>query len=297
MEQQSSAIELQSSSDYEIVEKALQFLGDNYLRQPSLAETAEHVGMSEYHFQRVFSRWAGVSPKRFLQFLTKEHARELLDLSVTVLDAAYQSGLSGPGRLHDLFVNLDAVTPGEYKMRGAGLDIYYGFHPSPFGECMLALTERGICSLGFVLHADHQQLLDELHQRWPAAAIYSDPSQTALYADSIFNSSKDSDSTKLKLFLHGTNFQIKVWEALLRIPSGWVSTYETIAGLIGNPKSARAVGQAVGANPISFIIPCHRVIRKIGDFGDYHWGKARKKAILGWEFAALQQNSPAEVEI
>ena len=189
------------------------------------------------------------------------------------------------------------MTPGEYKMQGAGLDIRFGFHPTPFGECLLALTERGICSLGFVVQGDRQQPLDELHQRWPAATIHSDPSQTALYADNIFNLSSDADNPKMTLYLHGTNFQIKVWEALLRIPTGWVSTYESIAGLIGSPKSARAVGQAVGANPISFIIPCHRVIRKMGDFGGYHWGEARKRAILGWEFAALQQNTPAEVEI
>ncbi len=295
MDLNSQITEDQTLNDYQIVENALKFIAENYLHQPSLSVIAAHVGMSEFHFQRVFSRWAGVSPKRFLQFLTKEHARHLLDNASTILDAAYQSGLSGPGRLHDLFVNLDAVTPGEYKQRGTGLDIYYGFHRSPFGICLLATTERGICNLSFIQDGGRESLLEELRQRFPSASIREDSNETSAYIEKIFGQVNRSHETKLDLFLQGTNFQIKVWEALLRIPSGSISTYGKIAEMIESPKSARAVGQAVGSNPISYIIPCHRVIKKVGDIGEYHWGKARKMAILGREFASAGSISHLEV--
>jgi AraC family transcriptional regulator, regulatory protein of adaptative response / methylated-DNA-[protein]-cysteine methyltransferase len=276
----------QSSDDYQIVEQALNYLDRNYLNQPSLEDIAAHVGLSEFHFQRMFSRWVGISPKRFLQFLTKEHARELLDHSASVLEAAYQSGLSSPGRLHDLFITFDAVTPGEYKLHGKGLKINYGFHPSPFGECMLAVTERGICGLAFELHGNRLDPVDDLRKRWKNAEIVEKSESTAIIADQIFSSNKHDNSKDLKLFINGTNFQIKVWEALLHIPLGTMVTYEEIAAYLGNPRAARAVGQAVASNPIAYIIPCHRVIRKIGEFGGYRWGTARKKAILGWEMAA-----------
>jgi AraC family transcriptional regulator of adaptative response/methylated-DNA-[protein]-cysteine methyltransferase len=288
-------VQKQRSDDYQIVEQALDYLGQNYINQPSLEEIAAHVGMSEFHFQRVFTRWAGISPKRFLQYLTKEHARELLDRSASVMEAAYQSGLSGPGRLHDLFVTLDAVTPGEYKLHGAGMRISYGFHPTPFGECMLAITERGICGLGFVLHGERGEPLRDLRRRWKSADMREEPKKIAAFAESIFAGSARTADQNLKLFLNGTNFQIKVWEALLQIPAGEVATYEEIALSIGSPQAARAVGRAVATNPISYIIPCHRVIRKMGVIGEYRWGAARKKAILGWEMASTQERGMAEV--
>ncbi len=275
----------QIASDYALVEQALEYLESHQTDQPSLEQISAQVGLSEYHFQRLFTRWVGISPKRFLQFLTKEHARSLLDQSSSVLQAAYQSGLSGPGRLHDLFVTLDAVTPGEYKLQGDGLKIEYGFHLTPFGECLLARTERGICGMAFVSHGNQAEVLADLQRRWQNAEWIKNSEQTQAIIEQLFFPQDSSPAQPLRLFLHGTNFQIKVWEALLRIPNGKLVTYEEIAAYIGMPQSARAVGNAVGRNPISYIIPCHRVIRKMGVFGGYHWGAARKKAILGWEMA------------
>jgi AraC family transcriptional regulator of adaptative response/methylated-DNA-[protein]-cysteine methyltransferase len=241
--------------------------------------------LSEYHFQRLFTRWVGVSPKRFLQFLTKEHAKQVLESSASVLEATYQSGLSGPGRLHDLFVTCEAVTPGEYKSRGRGLQIAYGFHLSPFGDCLLAVTERGVCGLAFAEGGDRRKALADLRSRWRNADLQEDPKLTATWVERIFPLRGDQLVPPLHLFLNGTNFQIKVWEALLRIPWGSLVSYEAIAVHLGAPKAARAVGQAVAVNPIAVVIPCHRVIHKMGVFGKYHWGAARKKAILGWEMA------------
>jgi AraC family transcriptional regulator of adaptative response/methylated-DNA-[protein]-cysteine methyltransferase len=273
------------AADYQRVEQALAYLQAHYPEQPSLADVAASVGLSEYHFQRVFTRWVGISPKRFLQFLTKEHARELLDRSSSVLEAAYQSGLSGPGRLHDLFVTCEAVTPGEYKQHGLGLTISYGFHPSPFGECMVALTERGICGLAFVRQGDRQETIADLRRRWANARLVEDPQRTAQFVEQIFPLAFGRSVAPLHLYLNGTNFQIKVWEALLRVPPGALTTYQEIARNLGMPGAARAVGQAVGANPIAFLIPCHRVIRKMGVLGGYRWGASRKMAMLGWELA------------
>lgn len=275
----------QMASDYTLVEQALEYLESHHAEQPSLEQIAAQVGLSEYHFQRLFTRWVGISPKRFLQFLTKEHARSLLDQSSSVLDAAYQSGLSGPGRLHDLFVTLDAVTPGEYKLQGEGLKIEYGFHPTPFGECLLAITERGVCGMAFVSHGNRDEVLSDLQHRWQNAEWIENSEPTQAVVERLFFSQDSLPAQPLRVFLHGTNFQIKVWEALLRIPNGKLVTYEEIAAHLGMPQAARAVGNAVGRNPISYIIPCHRVIRKMGVFGGYHWGAARKKAILGWEIA------------
>jgi AraC family transcriptional regulator of adaptative response/methylated-DNA-[protein]-cysteine methyltransferase len=277
----------QLAEDYQLVEHALAFLENHYQEQPSLEQIAAQVGLSEYYFQRVFTRWVGISPKRFLQFLTKEHARQLLDHSSSVLDATYRSGLSSPGRLHDLFVTMDAVTPGEYKLHGLGLTISYGFHPSPFGECLLALTGRGICGLAFVTLGNRQDPLNELRRRWLQAELHEDPSQTSPWVEKIFPLAEETTQEPLRLYLNGTNFQIKVWEALLRIPPGNLVTYQEIATYLGNPNATQAVGHAIGSNPISFIIPCHRVIRKMGVFGGYRWGAARKKAILGWEMARV----------
>ena len=275
----------QMADDYQVVERALTFLEEHYAEQPSLEETAAVVGLSEYHFQRLFTRWVGISPKRFLQFLTKENASELLDHSASLMEAAYQSGLSSPSRLHDLFVSLEAVTPGEYKTHGAGLEISYSFQPSPFGECLLAFTSRGICGLAFAMAGDRDEPLNDLRRRWWRAKLVEDPRRAAALADLIFAKLDQGDGEPLRLLLNGTNFQIKVWEALLRIPPGSLATYESVAASIGKPKAARAVGQAVGANPIALIIPCHRVIRKMGLMGGYRWGTSRKRAILGWEQA------------
>lgn len=276
------------AADYQRVEQALAYLQAHYPEQPSLAEVAGSVGLSEYHFQRVFTHWVGISPKRFLQYLTKEHARELLDRSASVLEAAYQSGLSGPGRLHDLFVTCDAITPGEYKLRGEGLVICYGFHSSPFGECMVAMTERGICGLAFVQQGDRQETIHDLRRRWVNADLVEEPARTAPVVEQIFPLAFGQSIAPLRLYLNGTNFQIKVWEALLRVPLGALTNYQEIARSLGMPGAARAVGQAVGANPLAFIIPCHRVIRKMGVLGGYRWGAARKMAMVGWELARTQ---------
>ena len=273
----------QSSADYQIIEKALLYLDENRRRQPDLREVAGAVGLSDFHFQRLFTRWAGISPKRFLQFVTRESARSLLDDSDNILETTYQLGLSSPGRLHDLFVTTEAVTPGEYKSRGSGITIRYGLYPTPFGKCLLGVTDRGICHLGFV-QTTEGDALDELVSYWRQATIIEDHAATAPLVQSIFDLGRDP-AQPLHVLLRGTNFQIKVWEALLRIPAGRVSNYEEIAAEIGQPRASRAVGNAVARNPVPVLIPCHRVIRKLGDFGEYRYGAARKKALLGREFA------------
>ena len=275
----------QLAADYRRVEKAIRFLEEHFPRHPSLAEVAAAGNLSEYHFQRLFSRWVGISPKRFLQYLTKEYAKKLLENSTNILDVAYASGLSGGGRLHDLFVTCEALTPGQYKSGGAGLAIAYGIHPSPFGQCLLAVTDRGICGLNFVRADDPEVLIGTLRQRWPGAVLRREPKRTAALVSQIFAVPPDLRPAPLHVYVRGTNFQIKVWEALLKIPLGKAVTYEDIARHIGQPRAARAVGKAVGRNPVPFLIPCHRVIRKVGDFGNYGEGPARKKAILGWEAA------------
>lgn len=274
-----------TNQDYSRIEKTILFLEANFREQPSLGDVARSVHLSEHHFQRLFRHWAGISPKRFVQFLTLEYAKELLKESKSVLDATYESGLSGPGRLHDLFVNVEAVTPGEYKTQGSGLEIRFGFHASPFGESLLAMTERGICGLSFHVEDHRRQALEELQARWPGAAFLEDAHRTGSCLDRIFPRGQANGKRELSLHLKGTNFQLKVWEALLRIPTGSVVSYEDLASRLGKPSAARAVGNAVGQNPVAFIIPCHRVIRKIGVVGNYHWGGARKKAMLAWEAA------------
>ncbi|MCL6430877.1 MAG: methylated-DNA--[protein]-cysteine S-methyltransferase [Anaerolineae bacterium] len=251
---------------------------------------AVEVGLSPFHFQRVFRRWAGISPKRFLQFLTKEHAKALLAQSKDLLDVAYEAGLSSPGRLHDLFVTCEAVTPGEFKSRGEGLSIVYGYHPTPFGECLLGLTTRGICWLSFVVGGDRGRSLTALRHCWERAGICLDESATQPLVERIFGAWEGAGAP-LPLLLRGTNFQIKVWEALLRIPGGCVASYHDVARWIGAPAAARAVGRAVGGNPIAYIIPCHRVIRRVGAFGQYRWGEPRKLAMLGWEAARRELGS------
>lgn len=279
----------QLSEDYLRVEQALKNLERSFHEQPNLKEIAKSVCLSEYHFQRLFSRWVGISPKRFLQFLTKEYAKKLLEESKDLLDVAYEAGLSSPGRLYDLFVACEAVTPGEFKNRGEGLKIVYGFHPTAFGDCMLAMTERGICGLAFVQKGGSEQAVAALKRKWKRAELCADQSSTRSLIDQIFNPLKEGKSRPLYLFLKGTNFQIKVWEALLRIPPGSVVSYDDLAVHLGMPNASRAVGNAVAQNPVAFIIPCHRVVRKIGELGGYQWGRARKQAMLGWEAAKRNQ--------
>ena len=280
------------TKDYVRIEAALRYLTERADRQPTLADVAEHVGLSEHHLQRVFTRWAGISPKRFLQFQTVQSAKALLRDSRSVLDTTYSTGLSSGGRLHDLFVTLEAVTPGEYKSGGAGLTIVRGFHETPFGEALIATTELGICGLSFVVGGDRTSALRELESRWPGATFVDSDRATASAATRIFAHFEDGAGqpnvtateapalTPLSVLVRGTNFQVRVWEALLRIPPGSVSTYEDIASSMGQAGAVRAVGTAIGRNPVAYLIPCHRVIRKTGAFGSYHWGPERKVAIL-----------------
>ena len=272
----------QAAADYARVERAIRFLEEHAESHPSLAEVARSVGLSPAHFQRLFTRWAGLSPKRFLQFLAKEHAVERLRRSATVLDAAWDAGLSGPGRLHDLLVSSEAATPGEVASGGRGVSISWGFHPTPFGECLLGMTARGICHLSFVGPGGRHAALADLGRRWPRASLREDGALASRTAERVF---AGAGRGKLHLHLAGTNFQLKVWEALLQVPTGAVTTYEGIATRIGKPGATRAVGTAVGHNPIAVLIPCHRVIRKVGEFGNYRYGSLRKKALLAREFS------------
>ncbi len=272
----------QLSDDYQRIEQAIRYLEANFQRQPDLNEVAASVHLSEYHFQRLFTQWVGISPKRYLQYLTKENAKTWLKSSASLLDAAYASGLSGPGRLHDLFVTCEAVTPGEFKHKGEGLRIAYGIHPSPFGECLIGATERGICSLMFVEDGDREKAIAEFRHDWQKADLDEDSDRTRPLIDQAFSRSEDE---RLALHLLGTNFQITVWEALLNIPAGALTTYSAVAQAIGQPSAARAVSNAVARNPIAYIIPCHRVIRESGEMGGYRYGVPRKRAMLAWESA------------
>jgi AraC family transcriptional regulator of adaptative response/methylated-DNA-[protein]-cysteine methyltransferase len=282
----------QLSQDYERIEQAIRFLQSHHHEQPTLSEMARRVNLSEYHFQRLFSRWAGISPKRFMQYLTKEQAKHLLTQSKDLLSVSHATGLSGPSRLHDLFVTCEAVTPGEYKQRGEGVEIRYGIHPSPFGECLVALTDRGICNLMFVQDHERDAAITFLRDNWPAAEFTEDYGGTRVVIDQMMELFQTRSSTTLRLFLSGTNFQIKVWEALLQILPGSVVSYEDVAIHIGMPGASRSVGNAISRNPIPVLIPCHRVIRKSGEFGGYRWGASRKKALLGWEMAKVDLVRP-----
>ena len=285
----------QASKDYYRIEKALSFLEENFQDQPSLEEIAKVSGLSEYHFQRVFQRWAGISPKRFLQFLTKEYAKQLLTTS-SLLEASYDAGLSGPGRLHDLFIHCEAMSPGEYKEKGKGLMIEYGFHPSPFGDCFLAVTNRGICSLLFCNKSDRKNVLEAFRKEWENAQFNHNQKITKTFVEDIFLPKRSKTKNHpLKLFCRGTNFQIKVWEALLKIKPGSVATYKMLAQSIDSPLASRAVGNAVGSNPIAYLIPCHRVIRGMGYLGGYRWGVSRKRSMLAKE-ASVKESSSIAVE-
>ena len=282
-----------SNADYQLIAEAIAFIRDNAVWQPALEEIAARVGLSPWHFQRKFTAWVGVSPKRFLEFLTVQHAKELLDKSASVLDAALDLGLSGPGRLHDQFVSVEAVTPGQYKRLGGGLRIHYGVHPSPFGPMLLALTDKGICALAFGSEETLEEEAQDLAQRWPAAQVLEAPRRTAPTAQRLFNPdsrAQDNHEAGYRLFVKGTNFQINVWRALLRIPEGSLISYKQLAQLTGNPEAIRATASAVGANPVSYLIPCHRVLRGSGQLGGYHWGIERKQAIIAWDSARVEVN-------
>jgi AraC family transcriptional regulator of adaptative response/methylated-DNA-[protein]-cysteine methyltransferase len=268
--------------DYHRVERAIAFLDARWPEQPDLGAIAAHVGLSEAHFVRLFTRWAGVSPMRFLRFLTKEEAKKRLRAGASVLDAAFDVGLSGPGRLHDLLVTCEAVTPGEYKRGGEGVEIRHGFADTPFGECLIAWTDKGICALAFVDEdRPREAALAELRADWPRARFVEDPAGANRLAMRVFGPNREG----LRVHLRGTNFQIQVWQALLRVQAGALVTYRDLAVAIGAPTASRAVGGAVGANPIACLIPCHRVILGTGAFGHYRWGSPRKKALCGWEAA------------
>jgi AraC family transcriptional regulator of adaptative response/methylated-DNA-[protein]-cysteine methyltransferase len=270
-------------SDYERVRRIIAFISERWRDQPSLEAIADHVGLSTTHVHHLFRRWAGLSPKAFLQALTLDNAKALLSDSASVLDATYEVGLSGPARLHDLFVTHEAMTPGDYKAGGSGLTMRFGFHPSPFGEAVLIATDRGLAGLGFVDDGDRQAALSDLTRRWPKAAYVEDEATTAPLARRIFNPSQWQAEQPLRVVLIGTDFEVRVWQTLLRIPRDRATTYSDIARHIGNPSACRAVGAAVGKNPVSFVVPCHRVLGRSGALTGYHWGLTRKQAILGWE--------------
>ena len=272
------------NTDYERIERAIVYIQKNVEKQPNLEAVAEHIGLSPYHFQRLFQRWAGVTPKRFLEYLTVKQAKILLQQSMSVMDTSLESGLSGPGRLHDQFVSIEAVSPGEYKSRGKSLKISYAFHDSPFGQVLLATTERGILALSFVDDTNRQSELNRLKGEWSNARFIEEKVQSKRLIKSLFGH-KLSEHDKLLLSIRGTNFQVKVWNALLNIPEGTVVSYQTIANKISKPRAVRAVASAIGANPVAYLIPCHRVLRSSGELGGYRWGMERKRAMLGRELA------------
>lgn len=270
-------------SDYEIIRRALEFISTQWREQPSLDAIAAHVGMKPLALQRLFTRWAGLSPKAFLQAVTLDHARSLLTDSATVLDASYEVGLSGPGRLHDLFVAHEGMTPGHYKARGEGLVIRYGFHPSPFGTALAMVTDRGLAGLAFADEGREKAALADMTGRWPRAGYEEDSAATAPFVRRVFDPAMWRPERPLRVVMIGSDFELRVWETLLRVPAGKATTYFDIAARLGRPNAARAVGTAVGRNPISFVVPCHRVLGKDGGLHGYHWGLTRKRAILGWE--------------
>jgi AraC family transcriptional regulator of adaptative response/methylated-DNA-[protein]-cysteine methyltransferase len=271
-------------TDYDRIAEAISFISSRVSSQPPLNEIAAHVHLSPFHFQRLFCRWAGVTPKRFMQVLTLEHAKQLLNESRPILEVSNALGLSSSSRLYDHFVQLEAMTPGEFKMGGSGLTIDYGVHGTSFGDAFIATTSRGVCDLGFVEYMDINSHLAGLKQKWPHAEFRNHPDGTLPMMERIFKNEMAIERP-LSLYVSGTNFQINVWKALLAIPPGTVATYTQVANAIGYPHSARAVGRAIGANPVAFLIPCHRVIQQSGKLGGYHWGETRKHAMLAWEAA------------
>ena len=281
--------------DYQRIASAIRYIGQRAQKQPSLDEVAANIGLSPWHFQRLFTRWAGVSPKRFLQYVTVEAAKRCLEESVPILETAFAVGLSGPSRLHDLFLHAEAVTPGDWKSSGKGIELRWGIHESPFGYCLLALSQKGICSLQF-LDADSScpdpesasaAALARLEKKWANATLIRDETAGAPIIEDIFGI--QNPGSAFSLHLRGTNFQLKVWQALLAIPEGHLTSYGRLAEAVERPGAARAIGTAVGENPIAFLIPCHRVLRETGEFGGYRWGLDRKRAMLGRELLARER--------
>jgi AraC family transcriptional regulator, regulatory protein of adaptative response / methylated-DNA-[protein]-cysteine methyltransferase len=279
------ALSFETSQDYRRIERAIRYLDDHLVDQPSLEDVAHEIGLSPFHAQRLFTRWAGISPKRFLGLLTVGHAKAVLQAGESVLDATYEVGLSGPSRLHDLFVGFEAMTPGEYKQQGASLTLSYGIHPTRFGDALLLTTERGIAGLSFV-DGDPDAALEEAQAAWPLSRLVADPAATGTLAGQLFGEDEQMQALP-PLLLKGTNFQVKVWSALLRVPPGRVISYLDLASAIGQPRAVRAVGSALARNPIGYLVPCHRVIRATGALGDYRWGRTRRRALLAWESAQI----------
>jgi AraC family transcriptional regulator, regulatory protein of adaptative response / methylated-DNA-[protein]-cysteine methyltransferase len=285
------------TSDYDRVRRALEYMTRRWKTQPSLDEVAEHIGLSPSHFHHLFKRFAGITPKAFLQAITLDHAKALLKDSASLLDATYEVGLSGPSRLHDLFVTHEAMSPGEWKTGGGGLTLRYGYHASPFGEALAVMTDRGLAGLGWVDDkaapgragdtgkpaGGRDGAMADMVRRWPNARFVEDASRAARTVDRIFEARLWSVDQPLRVVMLGSDFEVRVWSALLRIPMGRAASYGDVAAHIGKPAAARAVGAAVGRNPISFVVPCHRVLAKTGALAGYHWGLTRKQAILGWE--------------
>jgi AraC family transcriptional regulator of adaptative response/methylated-DNA-[protein]-cysteine methyltransferase len=272
-----------AAADYDVVRRAIAHIRGNWRTQPEIEQIAEAAGVTPTELHHLFRRWAGLTPKAFLQALTLDSARQLLRDSASVLDASYEVGLSGPGRLHDLFVTHESMSPGEWKTGGQGLTIYYGFHPAMFGTALVMATDRGLCGLAFADPGEEKAAITEMRSRWPRATYVEDSARTAPLCARIFDKKLWREDRPLRVVLIGTDFEVRVWETLLRIPMGRATTYSDIANNIGKPKAPRAVGAAVGKNPISFVVPCHRVIGKSGELTGYHWGLTRKRAMLGWE--------------
>lgn len=274
---------MQAEVDYKRIERAIHYIGEHHTAQPSLEDIAEHVHMSPYHFQRLFTRWAGISPKKFLQYLTLQYAKEQIREDLSLSDIAHEAGLSGTSRLHDLFISMEGMTPGQYKKSGKGITIHYGFHQGPFGKFILALTsEKRICALEFI--EDEEEAVAALHLQWGESGLKYNPPYTTPVAKQLFS---NGIRTPLKLLVKGTPFQLKVWEALLKIPSGTLVSYQAVSEHVNNPRGLQATGGAIGKNPIAYLIPCHRVVRKTGEINGYRWGLDRKSALIGWEAAHL----------
>ena len=272
-----------AAADYDVVRRAIGHIRGHWREQPEIEAIAEAAGVTPTELHHLFRRWAGLTPKAFLQALTLDGARQLLRDSASVLDATYEVGLSGPGRLHDLFVTHEAMSPGEWKTGGEGLTIRFGFHPSPFGSALVMATERGLAGLAFADPGEEPAALADMKRRWPRATYVEDSARTAAVAKRIFDPTQWQQNKPLRVVLIGTDWEVRVWEALMQIPMGRLVTYSDIAGKVRSPAAARAVGAAVGKNPVSFVVPCHRVVGKSGELTGYHWGITRKRAMLGWE--------------
>ncbi len=276
----------EQSTNYYRIEQAINYLEKNFKRQPNLDELAAHVSLSPFHFQRLFVDWVGLSPKKFLQFLTVDFLKTQIHFTQNVIEAADMAGLSSQSRVYDLFINIEGMTPQQFKTAGQGMEIFYGYHATPFGMCFIAVAERGICELHFIDEELQRMEFRQFQQKWCYARLTHRPDFTQTYIHRMFKPSPSQD--KIQLLVQGTSFQIKVWEALINIPFGQVTSFAQLAGNIGCPGHTRAVASAAGRNPISYLIPCHRVITKSGDVGNFHWGRTRKKVMLGWEIAQTQ---------